>query len=188
MLTRKRGGGEAKKAISKPRKKLSMRRNRTEPHKDNQLALAAIVDCARDALWSWTPDGTIARWNAEASRLFGYSAKEMVGRSLLLLVPAERHERAREVIKNVAQGQWYGQCETVRVRKDGSKVDVELTVSPIVDGRGQVVECLTSCRDIGDRKQIQSVLAGRVNELKQFPAYLNRWDSQQARNEGVFAH
>jgi PAS domain S-box-containing protein len=159
-------GGELKQqATSKHRKKLAAARTHSKPQKDDQLALAAIVDGARDALWSWTPGGTIVRWNAEAQRLFGYSAREMVGRSLLLLVPPERHERAREVIKKVARGQWYGQLETVRVRKDGSQVDVELTVSPIVDNRGQVIECLSSCRDVGERKHMQSVLAGRVNEL-----------------------
>jgi PAS domain S-box-containing protein len=127
--------------------------------------LEAIIEGSRDALWTWTPEGIIVRWNAEAQRLFGYSAKEVTGRSLLLLVPPEQHAQAQEVITKVSQGQWYEQYETVRVRKDGSKVDVELTVSPIVNQHGQVVECLSSCRDISDRKQLQSMLAGRMNEL-----------------------
>jgi len=164
MQSRNRRGSGIK-GTSKPRKRSAVSHNRGAPQKDDRLALAAIVDGARDALWSWTPNGTIVRWNAEAQRQFGYTSKEMVGRSLLLLVPSELHERAREVIKKVARGHWYGQYETVRIRKDGSKVDVELTVSPIVNNRGKVVECLSSCRDIGERKHIQSVLAGRVNEL-----------------------
>jgi PAS domain S-box-containing protein len=162
---RTRPSGAPKKGTFKPRKRSVANGSRSKRQTDDQLALAAIVDGARDALWTWSPDGTIVRWNTEAQRLFGYTSKEMVGRSLLLLVPPELHERAREVIKKVARGHWYGQYETVRIRKDGSKVDVELTVSPIVNNRGKVVECLSSCRDIGERKHIQSVLAGRVNEL-----------------------
>ena len=129
------------------------------------MALEAIVECSRDALWSWTPDGTIVRWNAEAQRLFGYSAQEMIGRSLLDLVPPDRFAKAQEAIANVSQGGGYDQYETVRVRKDGSRIDVELTVSPIVDRSGKVVECLSSCRDITYRKRLQSLLAGRMNEL-----------------------
>ena len=168
MRTRKRIGSDVEpknKRTPKPRKKLGAIGTCGKRVKADQAALAAIVDGARDALWSWTPDGTIVRWNAEAQRLFGYSAKEIVGQSLLLLVPLDRQQRARETIKKAARGQWYGQYETVRIRKDGSKVDVELTVSPIVDDHGKVVECLSSCRDISERKHIQSVLAGRVNEL-----------------------
>ena len=130
------------------------------------MALEAIVECSRDALWSWTPDGTIVRWNAEAQRLFGYSAREIIGRSLLDLVPPERLAKAQEAIATVSQGHGFDQYETVRVRKDRSRIDVELTVSPIIDGNGQVVECLSSCRaDITDRKRLQSQLAGRMNEL-----------------------
>ena len=127
--------------------------------------LQAIVDGSRDALWSWTPAGTIVRWNAEAERLFNYRADEIVGRSVLILVPAERHPRAVEIIKSAADGQWFGQYETVRLRKDGSSVEVELTVSPIVDRDGNVVECLTSCRDISERKQIEAALAQRMHDL-----------------------
>ena len=119
------------KRTPKPRKKLGAIGTRGKRVKADQAALAAIVDGARDALWSWTSAGTIVRWNAEAQRLFGYSAKEIVGQSLPLLVPLDRQQRARETIKKAARGQWYGQYETVRIRKDGSKVDVELTVSPI---------------------------------------------------------
>jgi PAS domain S-box-containing protein len=69
------------------------------------------------------------------------------------------------MIGKALEGQWYGQYETVRVRKDGTKVDVELTVSPITDNRGKVIGCLSSCRDISERKQVQSSLTNRMREL-----------------------
>ena len=128
-------------------------------------ALAAIVDGSRDALWSWTPKGIIVRWNTEAERLFGYTAEEIIGRSVLTLVPPDRHQQAREIIQKAVQGEGHGQYETVRIRKDGTELDVELTVSPITDKRGKVVGCLSSCRDISERKHVQSSLAERINEL-----------------------
>ena len=104
-------------------------------------------------------------WNTEAERLFGYSAKAIIGGSLLMLIPSDRHDRAKEIIGKALQGQWYGKYETVRVRKDGTKVDVELTVSPITDNRGKVIGCLSSCRDISERNQFQSSLTNRMREL-----------------------
>src|ERR1700691_2584041 len=91
---------------------------------DRQL-LAAIVKASRDAIWSWNIDGVITSWNAEAGRLLGYGANEIIGKSLLTLVPEERLKQAREAIANLLQGEFYGQFETVRLRKDGSRLDVE---------------------------------------------------------------
>ena len=156
---------DTRSALSICRKQLSASRRKLKQLEAERQTLAAIVDSSRDALWSWTPDGTIVQWNAEAERLFGYKADEIIGQSLLVLIPSERHDRAREIIGNAAQGQWYGQFETVRVRKDGTNVDVELTVSPIPDKRGKVVGCLSSCRDISERKQFQSSLTKRMKEL-----------------------
>ena len=98
--------------------------------------LAAIVEGSRDAIWSWNPDGIITRWNAEAERLFGYSKTEIIGQSLLQLVPPDRRDRARQVMQQIENGAWYGQYQTQRLHKDGTIVEVELTVSPMKDGRG----------------------------------------------------
>jgi PAS domain S-box-containing protein len=127
--------------------------------------LAAIVEGSRDAIWSWKPDGTIVRWNAAAQRLLGYTANEMIGASLLDLVPQERRNRALDVIAKLKEGEAYEQHETVRIRKDGAPVDVELTVSPILDEQGVVVGGSTVCRDITERKQFEASLAKRVQEL-----------------------
>ena len=113
--------------------------------------LVAIVNASRDAIWSWDRDGTIISWNAEAERLFRYTADEIVGQSIFTLVPRERHEIAREALADLRKGDWFGQYETERVAKDGTRVPVELTVSPIRDDSGAPVGAATICRDIGER-------------------------------------
>jgi PAS domain S-box-containing protein len=147
------------------RNRLTASRRRLKQTQAEAQTLAAIIDGSRDALWMWAPDGIITRWNAEAERLFGYTTGEVIGQHLTVLIPPEKREAARAIISNAARGQWYGQYETVRVRKDGTSVDVELTVSPISDKRGKVLGCLTSCRDISERKQFQSSLTKRMQEL-----------------------
>ncbi len=103
-------------------------RSRDESYRQQ---LVAIVEASRDAIWSWTPDCIITSWNAEAERLFQYRPDEIIGKSLLTLVPPERMDRARLAIDRLQKGGWYDQYETVRLRKDGVRVPVELTVSPI---------------------------------------------------------
>ena len=144
----------------------------------DRAELASIVDGSRDAIWSWSREGIVVRWNQEAERLFGYTSKEIVGQSLLKLVPEERWPKAREVMANVMGGAWYGRHGTRRVRKDGSLVDVELTVSPVSDARGRIVGACTMCRDITERKQFEASLARRVAEL----ASLNRFTERLQRS------
>ncbi len=124
----------------------------------HQQQLVAVVEASRDAIWSWTPDGTINSWNAEAERLLQYTAEEIIGKSLLVLVAPDHVPRARHVIGKLLQGGWYEQYDTVRVRKDGVPVAVELTVSPIRDAAGSVVGAATVCRDIRLRKQQERAL------------------------------
>jgi PAS domain S-box-containing protein len=126
--------------------------------------LAAIVEASRDAIWSWNVEGIIESWNAEAERLFQYRADEIIGRSLLILIPQDRMDRARAAIENFLQGQWYERYETVRVRKDGIHVPVELTVSPIKKADGAVVGIATTCRDISTRLAHEQAL--RTNEAR----------------------
>jgi PAS domain S-box-containing protein len=120
--------------------------------------LVAIVEASRDAIWSWKLDGTISSWNAEAERLLHYTAEEIIGKSLLILVAPDRVERAREIIAGLLQGRWYGQYDTVRLRKDGTPIAVELTVSPIRGTEGTVIGAATVCRDITARKEQERAL------------------------------
>jgi PAS domain S-box-containing protein len=130
-------------------------RSRDESYRQQ---LVAIVEASRDAIWSWTPDCIITSWNAEAERLFQYRPDEIIGKSLLTLVPPERMDRARLAIDRLQKGGWYDQYETVRLRKDGVRVPVELTVSPINDADGTVLGVTTACRDITVRQHYEEAL------------------------------
>lgn len=146
--------------------------------------LAAIVEASRDAIWSWTPDGVITSWNAEAERLFGYAAAEAVGRSLLMLVPLERRGLAAQAIERLRRGGAIQQYETVRLRKDGARIDVDLTVSPMRNEDGEVVGAATICRDISQRKAAETELLRR-EELLRLSQDAGRvgsfeWDVQRA--------
>jgi PAS domain S-box-containing protein len=140
--------------------------------------LAAIVQASHDAIWSWDVEGAITSWNNEAERLFGYSAAEIIGKSLLILVPEERLETARQAIAKLLTGEFYGQYETVRMRKGGVGVDVELTVSPIRDEQGHIIGAATVCRDITERKKSDARL-----RLALEAAQLGAWDWNLLTNE-----
>ena len=136
------------------RLKSAVRQARSDEARSRQFA--AIFEASRDAIWSWTPDGAVTSWNAAAERLLQYAPTDIVGKSLLTLVPPERLELARGAMENLRKGEWYGQYETVRLRKNGAPVQVELTVSPILDDHGVIVGAATICRDITERKQLEA--------------------------------
>ena len=115
--------------------------------------LAAIVESSADAIFSKDLDGTIRTWNHGAERLYGYSRDEAVGRSVRMLVPEDRADEWTNVMARLAHGEHVEQMETERVRKDGQRVPVALTFSPIRDGNGKVVSASVIARDISDRKQ-----------------------------------
>jgi PAS domain S-box-containing protein len=117
--------------------------------------LASIVEGSRDAIWSWAADGTIMSWNAEAERMFGYTAKELVGKSILTLIPSDRIKLAHDIISKVSRGQTYAPWETIRLRKDGTPVHVELAVFPLRDRQGGPTGAATICRDITERKRAE---------------------------------
>ena len=147
--------------------------------------LATIVEASRDAIWSWAIDGTITAWNGEAERMLGYTANEILGKSLLTLVPSERLEAARGVIEKLRRGEGYGPLETERVRKDGTRLHVELTVSPIRDPQGGAMAGATICRDITQRKQADAIIAADLRDmtlLNQLSNRLVRESSDHDRN------
>ncbi len=110
--------------------------------------LAAIVDSSFDAIVSKNLASIVTTWNAGAERLFGYSADEMIGRSVLILIPPHVRDEEDRIIERVRQGERVETFETVRLRKDGSLVDVSLTVSPIRDAQGLIVGASKIARDI----------------------------------------
>src|SRR6185437_2837677 len=118
--------------------------------------LAAIVETTNDAILSKTLGGTILTWNRGAELLYGYAAEEAVGRAAGMLATEEGVDEIADVLSRVGRGQQIDQFETVHVRKDGSTVDVSLTVSPIVDDSGQIVAVSAIARDITEQMRAQA--------------------------------
>jgi two-component system cell cycle sensor histidine kinase/response regulator CckA len=127
--------------------------------------LASIVQSCDDAIIGKTLDGTIVSWNTGAERLYGYTADEMIGRSVAVLIPAYRPEELPGILDKVKRGEGGDDLETVRLRKDGTPIEVSLTISPIRDKTGQVVGASTVARDITRRKQEENERLGLIKDL-----------------------
>jgi PAS domain S-box-containing protein len=117
--------------------------------------LAAIVESSDDAIVSKTLEGTITSWNPAAERLFGYTAEEVIGRPISILAPPDRENEMPANLERIRRGEKVDRYETVRRRKDGSLVDVSLTVSPIRDESGRIVGASKIARDITARKRAE---------------------------------
>jgi PAS domain S-box-containing protein len=126
----------------------------TRKHADETRSrLAAIVASSDDAILSTTLDDTIVTWNAGAERLYGYAASDMIGQATTRSVPFDKRAELRTILERVAQGQHPASFETQRTRRDGSLVDISLTVSPIADAGGRVTGVSTIAKNITDRKR-----------------------------------
>jgi PAS domain S-box-containing protein len=115
--------------------------------------LAAIVTSSSDAIVSKDLNGVIATWNQGAQRLFGYTAEEIVGKPVTLLIPAELQDEEPRILERIRRGERIEHFETIRRRKDGSLVDISLTVSPVRDRNGIIVGASKIARDISERKR-----------------------------------
>ena len=127
--------------------------------------LAAIVDFSDDAILSEKLDGTITSWNQSAERLFGYKAEQAVGQHITLIVPWERRSEEEDILRRLAGGKRVDHFETVRKRKDGTTLDVSLTISPIRDAAGRVIGASNVARDITERKQAERALSEQARLL-----------------------
>jgi PAS domain S-box-containing protein len=132
-----------------------------------QRLLAAIVEYSNDAIVGKTLDGIITSWNGAAEHLFGYTAEEAIGRSIKMLIPPARLDEEEHIIGLIKAGKPTEHFETVRMRKDGSFVDVSLTVSPIRDAFDQIVGASKTARDISDRKQAERERQGLLEREQQ---------------------
>jgi len=117
------------------------------------LHYAAIVESSEDAILSKDLDGIITSWNQGAQRLFGYTSEEAIGKSVTLLIPIDRHDEEPIILQRIRRGERIEHYETVRRRKDGSLVDISLTVSPIKNRQGRIVGASKIARDISERKR-----------------------------------
>ena len=128
---------------------------RKQAHEDS-LRLAAIVRSSEEAIVGKDLDGIITAWNPAAERLFGFTAQEAIGRSIRMIVPADRQTEEDEVLRRLRRGETIEHMETVRVRKDGTLIDTALTVSPIRDADGRIIGASKIARDIGERLRAET--------------------------------
>lgn len=134
--------------------------------------LAAIVEDCEDAIVSKDLNGTIESWNGGAERLFGYPPSEAIGRSITMLIPEERLNEETEILSRIRSGQRIHHFETVRRRKDGSFVEISLTVSPIKDAQGEIIGASKIARDISEQKRIERALLTADRQKNEFLATL----------------
>jgi PAS domain S-box-containing protein len=127
--------------------------------------LASIVESCDDAIISKALDGTVISWNAAAEALYGYTAAEMSGQSISILVPLHRSYELPEILKKIRQGNRVDRFETVRLRKDGTSMDVAITVSPIRDAEGAVIGASAVDRDITQHKREEQERLKLIQDL-----------------------
>jgi PAS domain S-box-containing protein len=151
----------------------------------------AIVESSNDAIVAKDLNGIITAWNPGAERLFGYTADEAIGRSVTMLIPPDHADEEPMILARIRLGERVEHYETTRRRKDGSLVDVSLTVSPIRDGRGQVVGASKIARDVTERRRVEEQRQLRLREMdhraKNMLALAGGLVNVSARNESTAA-
>jgi two-component system CheB/CheR fusion protein len=128
--------------------------------------LAAVVETSADAIFSKDLDGAIRTWNRAAERLYGYTHDEAVGRSVEMLFPEDRAKEFATIMARLRRGETIQQLETERVRKDGQRVPVAVTASPVRDDSGKVVSASVIARDISERRRAEQALRDREERLQ----------------------
>jgi PAS domain S-box-containing protein len=132
--------------------------------------LAAIVTSSEDAIVSKTLDGIVTSWNAAAQQLFGFTADEMIGQSITRIIPEDLQHEEVDILAKLRRGERIERYETKRVRKDGEKVDISLTISPVRDSGGRVVGAAKIAHDITARRRAERELQDREIQLSRLVA------------------
>jgi PAS domain S-box-containing protein len=154
--------------------------------------LAAVVESSDDAIVSKTLEGRIQSWNEGAARIFGYTAAEVVGQPITIIIPPELQDEERRILDKVRRGERIDHFDTIRVTKDGRRIAISLTVSPVRDSRGRIVGASKVARDISERKRTELALQESERRLAAEAgalATLNEWSTRLWRsrtlNEGL---
>jgi PAS domain S-box-containing protein len=137
---------------------------RNQAHIESER-LAAIVSSSDDAIVGKTLEGVIISWNAGATRIFGWTAEEMVGQPILRIIPPELHHEEREILAKLKRGERIEHYETVRVTKDGRAIDISLTVSPIRNQTGEIIGASKVARDVTERRNAERAQRLMIEEL-----------------------
>lgn len=139
-----------------------------ESHQASEIMaarLAAIVANSDDVILSKTLEGIITSWNGGAERIFGYTADEMIGQHISKIIPPELMDEEKEIIARLTRGERIEHFETIRVAKDGRRIHISLTVSPLRDSTGRIVGASKVARDISDRKRAEETQRLLIDEL-----------------------
>jgi PAS domain S-box-containing protein len=134
--------------------------------------LAAIVESSDDAIISKTLEGIVTSWNPAAKRLFAYEAEEIIGKPITTIIPPELHAEERRILERLRRGERMDHYETVRVAKDGRRIDISLTVSPIRNAEGEIIGASKVARDITERKRTDHLLRESNRQKDEFLATL----------------
>jgi PAS domain S-box-containing protein len=153
-------------------------RKRWQKAEVDQSFLAALVESADDAIIGKDLDGTVTSWNAAAEKLYGYTAQEMMGKPIALLIPAEYADQEPKILERIRRGERIQHYETQRVRKDGTIIDVSLTVSPIRDSLGRIIGASKISRDITAKKRAEAREREILRETQQA-----KTQAEQARQQ-----
>jgi PAS domain S-box-containing protein len=135
--------------------------------------LAAIVDSSEDAIVSKTLDGIITSWNMSAERMFGYRPEDAIGKHITLIIPRDRWDEEANIIERLRRGERIDHFQTIRRRKDGSFVDVSLTISPVKDSAGTIVGASKVARDITEQLRAQELLRNSEEEFRRLSQSLD---------------
>ena len=144
------------------REAASERRLRTE----REGLFSAVVELSNDAIITKLLDGTITGWNGAAERLFGFTAAEAIGKSINIIVPPDRRTEISKVVERIDRGEPIELYETARVHKDGRRIDVSLSISPIRTASGKIVGISKAARDITESKRTQKALSREMEERR----------------------
>jgi PAS domain S-box-containing protein len=143
--------------------------------------LAAIVDSSDDAIVSKSLDGIIQSWNAGAERIFGYTPDEIIGKHITTIIPPELHDEERTIIDRIRAGERIEHFDTIRIGKNGRRIPISLTVSPIRDARGEIIGASKIARDISDRRRADRELRASRHRLASEAAALARLGEASSR-------
>ena len=133
-------------------------------HRERESLFSAVVESSNDAIITKSLDATITGWNRAAERLFGYTAAEVVGERIDIIVPPDKHAEVREILHRISKGEAIEHYETLRLHKDGHEVDVSLGISPIRSATGEIVGASKIARDITESKRTQKALNQEIEE------------------------
>ncbi len=136
-------------------------------HAERERLYAAVVEHSEDAIVTKTLDGIVTAWNPAAERMFGYSAQEMVGHQIAVIIPEDRREEEREILAQLSRGEVIEPFETARMTRDGRRIDVALSVSPVKSASGEIIGAAKIARDISDRRIQRAALEREIEERRQ---------------------